>query len=331
MSKKYSIILPVRNGGAYVKQCVHSILQQSLQDFNLLVLDNASTDGTLDWIQSLKDERIICFPSEVSLSMTENWNRICTLPKNEFMTIIGHDDLLLPDYLKTMDQLIRENPDAGLYQAHFDFINAKGEFVHHCQPMAARQTAGEFITAQIRQTLDSMGTGYMMCSKDYDRLGGIPPHYPNLIFADYELWTRLTAISYKATTPDTCFQYRLHDSVSRLTTGEDDQNAFIKYIQFLTTFQQSQPGIAQAVKTDGKRFLLYYCESLSHRLLKSPLSSRNTRVQEFVETCKSLAKTFIPGQTFEPEKVFRIKLAIMLDNSRPGRFVFQLAKKYKMI
>ena len=116
---KYSIILPVRNGGEYVKECVHSILSQTLNDFNLIVLDNCSTDGTLQWIQSLHDERIIIYPSNKPLTIEENWARIKEVKKNEFMTLIGHDDLLCTDYLETMEALIAQHPSASLYQTHF--------------------------------------------------------------------------------------------------------------------------------------------------------------------------------------------------------------------
>ena len=51
--KKFSIILPVRNGGEYVKDCVRSILSQTVDEFDLIVLDNCSTDGTVEWINSL--------------------------------------------------------------------------------------------------------------------------------------------------------------------------------------------------------------------------------------------------------------------------------------
>ena len=70
---KYSIILPVRNGGEYVKACVNTILSQTLQDFNLLVLDNCSTDGTSEWLTSLQNEKIILFPADKPLTIEENW------------------------------------------------------------------------------------------------------------------------------------------------------------------------------------------------------------------------------------------------------------------
>jgi glycosyltransferase involved in cell wall biosynthesis len=95
---KFSIILPVKNGGEYVKECVQSILAQSCPDFNLHILENCSTDGTAEWLQTLRDERIIIIPAEIPLSIEENWARILFIQKNEFMTIIGHDDLLESNY-----------------------------------------------------------------------------------------------------------------------------------------------------------------------------------------------------------------------------------------
>src|SRR5687767_9960125 len=100
---KYSIILPVRNGGNYVKECVNSILSQSYTDFHLLVLDNHSEDGTLEWIRSVPDTRVKLFPSERVLTIEENWGRVTGISKNEFITLIGHDDILNRDYLATMD------------------------------------------------------------------------------------------------------------------------------------------------------------------------------------------------------------------------------------
>lgn len=53
------------------------------------------------------------------------------------------------------------------------------------------------------RTIDSTGTGYMMRAADYDRLGGIPADYPNLIFADFALWMSLMRGGYKALLPVT--------------------------------------------------------------------------------------------------------------------------------
>lgn len=324
---KYSIILPVRNGGEYVKECVNSILSQTLPDFNLIVLDNASTDDTVRWIESLNDNRVVIYRSEAYLSMEANWGRIKEVPKNEFMTMIGHDDLLLPHYLQTMDALIAKHPEAGLYQAHFTYIDKDGKGIRSCLPMDEIQYAHEFLACQMTRTLDSMGTGYMMRSRDYDNLGGMPAHYPNLLYADYELWVRLSNLSYKATTPVTCFSYRIHQSVSRVTNGIQYQQAFLEYTSLLKELRQKREEFRLIIDRYGNDMFLYTCESLSHRLLKTSLNNRPWRVSQFVEKCKDAASQLGLGGVFRPEKVNRIKLAIKIDNNQLTRYAFYQYRK----
>lgn len=326
---KYSIILPVRNGGEYVKACVQSILAQTLPDFHLQVLDNCSTDGTLEWIRSLNDERISCYPAEKPLSIGENWSRIAGILKQEFMTMIGHDDLLLPHYLSAMDELIRKHPGASLYQTHYDYIDAQGAFIRSCLPMDELQWAHEFLAGHMARTIDSMGTGYMMRSSQYDLLGGMPPHYPNLIFADYELWINLMRKGYKASSLQTCFRYRIHQSVSRTTNGMQYGEAFGIYAAFLGRIMHEDPAIRQVITRYGKDMLLYHCESLSHRLLQTPLRNRASTVQGFIEKCKQVAAELIPGQHFDPLRVFSISLARQLDRSAVGRSIFKLYRKIR--
>ena len=79
----------------------------------------------------------------------------------------------------------------------------------------------------------------------------------------------------------------------------------------------------------GKEFLLYYCESISHRLLKTPVEQRRSRVLDFIVECESLAADFIPQQSFKPLDVFRIRLAKELDQHSLTRKAFQLLKKFK--
>lgn len=321
--KKFSIILPVRNGGEYVKECVHSILSQTLNDFNLIVLDNCSSDGTLDWIQSLNDERIIMYPSSKSLSIEENWARVKDVEKNKFMTLIGHDDVFCKDYLETMNALIQKHPNASLYQSHFQYVDASGNFVRNCQPMDEVQYAHEFLACHMMRTMDSMGTGYMMRSKDYDSIGGMPSHYPNLLFADYELWIRLAAITYKATTQRQCFKYRLAYSTSRITNGIQYQQAFEQYVYFLRDLMQTHVQVKETIDKYASEMLYYYCESLSHRLLKtSPSMRKGFSADDFINKCKAYAELLIPGQDFKPESRKLIKAASMIDSNIITRSFF---------
>lgn len=325
--QQYSIILPVRNGGHYVKECVNSILAQTLRNFNLVVLDNCSTDGTVEWLESLQDSRIIIHKATSSLPIEGNWGRIKEVTKNEFMTMIGHDDILYPHYLEAMDILIRQHPGATLYQAHYKYIDKNGQPIRNCLPMDEKQYAHEFLACQMSRTIESTGTGYMMRAADYDRLGGIPPDYPNLIFADFALWVSLMLPGYKATTLKECFAYRIHESVSHVTNGMMFQEAFGKYVMFIKSLLPGHEAIRTVVDRYGKEMLMYYCESLSHRLLKTPVANRSVKVADFIRLCESYAHELIPGQPFKPMEKFRIRIASQLDQTAAGRQLFKLARR----
>ncbi|MBX2939233.1 MAG: glycosyltransferase [Ferruginibacter sp.] len=328
---RFSIILPVRNGGEYFKQCVESVLRQTYTDFNLLILDNCSSDGSKEWALSLNHPKIQVFPSVVSMDICGNWGRILNLVKGEFITLIGHDDLLLPHYLETMNRLIEQHPYASLYQAHFDYINAQGKKVRGCQPMEPSLKVDAFLNGQLTQTLDSMGTGYMMRSADYNRLGGIPMHYPNLIFADYELWMRLCGMSYLAVTPETCFQYRLHQSVSRVTNGEDYQQAYFLYLRFLQSYMQTNEAVRRVFHINGMKYMEYFCESLSHRILKTPVSRRRINVKQFIEHCRELATALLPDQPFHADKKWRVRLAVWFDMNGLFRLAFKIVQQMTLL
>lgn len=244
------------------------------------------------------------------------------------MTMIGHDDILHPFYLEEMDRLITRHPDASLYQAHYTYIDGEGKITRKCLPMDEIQRSYEFLACQMNGTIDSTGTGYMMRSMDFNRLGGMPVNYPNLIFADYELWIKLSNNSFKATTQRDCFLYREHMSVSRITNGEQYEAAFGTYMRFLSTLL-SDPNFSEVIKRYGHKMLLYFCESLSHRVLKTPLKNRKIKVKDVVKKFNAYAEALIPGQSFRPMEKRGIRYAVFLDQSAFTRSAFNAINRFR--
>lgn len=325
---KFSIILPVKNGGEYVKECVKSILAQTYPDFNVHILENYSNDGTAEWLQTLKDERISIIPSDKSLSIEENWARILSINKNEFMTIIGHDDLLDVNYLQVMNDLINQYTDASLYQTHFCFIDAKGNFIKHCKPMDEKQTASEFLYSLFTDSIDTMGTGYMMRSKDYDTVGGIPS-YPNLLFADHALWIKLTALHYKATASQESFLYRLHENLSKKSDAPKYINAFYSYMDFLAALKSDQPNVSIVIEEYITSYIQYYCRSLSHRLLKTLIDKRNgITVSGFINNCIKYNRLLSSKDQFNALKQPNIRFAKFIDDNSVLRKLYLLFRKF---
>ena len=324
---KYSIILPVRNGGEYVKDCVASILAQTYAGFNLLVLDNCSTDGTTEWLRSLTDPRIVLHYSDRPLTIEENWGRITTVPKNEFITLIGHDDLLEPDYLSVMDALVTKHPDASLWQSHFHFIDSKGQPIRTCKPMKETQSPAEFLQAMLDDRLDMMGTGFLMRSADYDAIGGIP-NYPNLLFADFEMVVNLARKSYFAVAPGYCFSFRLHQSTTARSSDTRMQQAFERLMYFLRDLRAEDATLARVIEGHIIHFISVYGKGLSHRLLRTPVASRGgLSVAGFLRNCRRYADMLSPGSNYRPARKPSVWLARALDSTSIGRNLFLLFKK----
>ena len=324
---RYNIILPVRNCGNYLKECVNSILQQSLPGFKLKVLDNCSTDGSLEWIKSINDDRIEIYPASTPLSIEENWGRITSIPKDEFITLIGHDDILHQNYLSVIDNLINKYPEASLYQTHFRYIDASGKIIRHCKPMDEIQSAPEFLSFFLMNMIDVMGTGFMMRAKDYDEIGGIPA-YPNLLFADFELWINLTKKSFRATAFEECFSYRLHSSATTKSPDVKFQQVFNRFINYFHTLSDEDPEMRMVIERYALHFIGFYAKGLSHRLLRTPKNKREgLSVNNFLRQCKLYADLLVPGNDFNPEKQFSVRLARQIDSNAITRNLFLAFKK----
>jgi hypothetical protein len=261
------------------------------------------------------------------LTIEESWARITTIPKNEFITLIGHDDLLDPDYLAVMDRLIQKHPQASLYQAHFRYINATGGTIRRCKPMDEEQSTQEFIAFFLSGIIDTMGTGFMMRALDYDAVGGIPP-YPNLLFADFELWINLTGKNYKATALEECFSFRLHQSTTTTSADIKFQQAFARFNAFLKQLKDAEPQYREVIERYAVDFIHSYCKGLTHRLLRTPVDKRSgLTVKDFVVQCKKDADAILPGNNYDPYAYFNMRLAKSIDSNVFTRQAFLLFKK----
>ena len=109
---KFSVLLPTRNGAKYFKTCIQSILNQSYDDMELIVFDNANTDGSGLIIESFSnDNRMKHYKSKTVVSVTENWNNALNKSSGDYVLMIGDDDYLLPGFFKKLELIIGRNDE----------------------------------------------------------------------------------------------------------------------------------------------------------------------------------------------------------------------------
>ena len=324
---KFSVILPLRNGGNYLKECVESILSQTYKNFELLILENCSTDGGMEWLQLQKDERIRILPAAEPLSIEQNWGRIKDVKKSEFITLIGHDDILHPDYLAVMDRLISKYPDASLYLAHFNYINSSGGIIRPCKPMQQKQAPAEMLSNCLGNKMDITGTGFVMRSKDYDAVGGIPL-YPSLLFADFELWINLAEKKYMAVAPECTFAFRIHQSTTTSSSDKILLKGFKQFIDFLCQLKTEDESLGKVIVANTNSLLNFYCQGLTSRLLRTAIAKRDGQsVKMLIDKFRGFAKRLNPTGTFKPMNNLIVGMALFIDSNVVTRNAFLLFKK----
>lgn len=261
VSIRFSVIIPTRNGERYLGQTLDSVLAQTYPHFRILVLESGSTDRTREIVSRYADPRVVLLSHPQPLGMIANWQRILALELDEYVTILGHDDLLYPHFLAEIVRLIQAEPAATLYQTQLDYRDGDGHPVNRAmtvpfaRPVPYRETADEFIRAVAADLEAVCATGYVMRSADYRAIGGIPD-YPNFLYADVEAWYQLTARGYKVASPRELAVFRLHTAnTHRVSDLLIYHEASLRYLDFLlTTDHYRQEGAAAACAYVNKLF-----------------------------------------------------------------------------
>ncbi len=131
MPPKVSIGLPVRNGMPYLEQAVFSLRQQTFKDFELIIVDNDSTDQTSDFCiqQAHEDKRISYCRNNENIGALNNFKKSFELSTAEYFMWAGHDDLWHPDYVLKCFSALEANPDAVLACTSLRFIDPSGSII----------------------------------------------------------------------------------------------------------------------------------------------------------------------------------------------------------
>ena len=124
---KVSVCIPTYNRANYLKESIKSVLNQTLQDFELIICDNASVDNTEEIVLSFKDSRIVYHKNIENVGAFRNINLCLKLAKCDYITIFHDDDIMLPDNLIHKVSFLEENPNISLVCSNVYIIDENGK------------------------------------------------------------------------------------------------------------------------------------------------------------------------------------------------------------
>lgn len=128
-SKSISVILPVYNGLPYLKESVASVLKQSHTNFELLIIDDLSTDESYGYLDSLKDDRIQLFSNKINSGLFYNLNTLIKKCNAPLIKLWSQDDIMYSDCLEKIVEFHHRHSQVGFSYSGRDIINEKGEII----------------------------------------------------------------------------------------------------------------------------------------------------------------------------------------------------------
>ncbi len=130
-----SVLTPVYNGAAYLQECIESVLAQTYGNFEYIVLNNHSSDETLQIAEryAARDDRIRVYSNETVLDVISNHNKAFGLISNSarYCKVVSADDWLLPECLERMVRLAEANPSVGIVGS-YQLSGGGGDWKNWC-------------------------------------------------------------------------------------------------------------------------------------------------------------------------------------------------------
>jgi len=132
---KVTVLMPAYNAGRYIGEAIASVLDQSFADFELLIVNDGSTDDTVKVINSFNDTRIVLINQE-NKGVAAALNAGLGCARTPFIARFDADDICYPQRLKTQYEFITAYPEYSIIGSGADYVDADGQFIFSHHPVA---------------------------------------------------------------------------------------------------------------------------------------------------------------------------------------------------
>lgn len=224
-----SVVIPLYNKGPYIARTLNSVLSQTVQDFEVIVVEDGSTDEGPEIVKAFDDPRILLIQKKERCGVSDARNRGIRAARAEMVAFLDADDLWLPRFLETILRLRRMYPEAGLYGTAYE-IQFPGTIVKRV-----------YIKSEGERILES----YFGAMVNFDALifytsSSAAPK--NVLIAvgcfpvdakwseDSALWGKIALHFPVAYSPEICSIYNKFTLYNSSTNNEYMENAFVRYL-----------------------------------------------------------------------------------------------------
>lgn len=204
--------MPIYNGEKFLKEAIESILKQTFSDFELLVINDSSTDNTEKIILSYKDKRIIYLKNDQNLGLIKTLNKGLEIAQGEFIARMDHDDISVTNRFEKQLEVFATNPEIGVCGTWFTLFgkNQLNEIIKHpINPEDIKiALLGSCVLGHPTVMFRKIALANLRYDNDYN------------FCEDFEFWTRLSRITKIYNIPESLLNYRFHDTNLSILNGD---------------------------------------------------------------------------------------------------------------
>jgi glycosyltransferase involved in cell wall biosynthesis len=247
---KVSVVMAVRNGERYLREAIESVLSQSLVDFEFLIVDDHSTDGTAAILRGYgrKDSRIRVLVNRRPLGPFPSANLAISQARGQYVARHDGDDISFPDRLMLQARVLESDPEVCLVTGPVKYFGiGPGQNRTHCPLTWQPRLEWELLFG------NAAGTGAHVMFPRVFR--GAPVLYPatHAYAEDYWLWSHFSRQGRIVCLPQVLYRYRQHSqSISAMRRHEQDECA--AQIRDECLFRHLRPGVSQQTVAEMVRF-----------------------------------------------------------------------------
>lgn len=228
---KVSVVVPTYNYAHFLDETIQSVLAQTYTDFELIIVDNCSTDNSAEVIQKyLSDSRVSLVVNERNLGLVGNWNKCLEVARGEYIKFLCADDKFFPQILEKFVPVLDQHPDVAIVTSYSEQFGTRS----FCKISPFKGKVSRFVVRQ-----DLLGpnnrlrnpTCIMFRKKDADKLGLFNPKMWKL--TDREYYLRLLSVGDCYVIPELLSYVRSHGSRVSAQARNQKAKLIIEYYHFI--------------------------------------------------------------------------------------------------
>jgi glycosyltransferase involved in cell wall biosynthesis len=235
-----SVCIPTYRGEAHIAETIRSVLLQTFDDFELVIVDDNSPDDTARFVASYADRRIRFIRNPANIGPEANWNRCLREARGKYFKLLPHDDLLDPDCLRRQVEVLENDTEQtlALVCSARNMINAAG--VQQTVRGYPGHREGRILSATAIRQCVHRGTnllgepGCVLMRRELaESVGTFNGAFPYVI--DLEYWFRLLLHGDAWYIDDTLASFRISRGQWSVAIGQRQSEDFSRFISHVST------------------------------------------------------------------------------------------------